>query len=90
MLCLNRALGTSEWLDHFKDPIVHHLVESTSDHCIFITTNSPHPSYKRIAGSILRLYGPKGMIAEKSLMLLGALAPLPPLQKGLLPTSKDV
>ena len=46
-LCLDRALANSEWLDHFKDPKVHHLVESTSDHCILITTDSPLPGYKR-------------------------------------------
>ena len=46
-LCLDRALANSEWLDHFKDPKLHHLVESTSDHCILITTDSPLPGYKR-------------------------------------------
>ena len=47
LLCLDKALANSEWLDHFKDLKVHHLVESTSDHCILITTDSPLPSYKR-------------------------------------------
>ena len=47
LLRLNRALATSEWLDHFKDPKVHHLVESTSDHCIRITIGSPLLGYKR-------------------------------------------
>ena len=32
-LRLDRALATPDWVDHFKDVKVHHLVESTSDHC---------------------------------------------------------
>lgn len=43
---LDRAFATSEWLKHFKDPKVHHLVESTSDHCILTTTNSTPPTDK--------------------------------------------
>ena len=31
-LRLDRALVTQEWIDHYKDMRVHHLVESTSDH----------------------------------------------------------
>ena len=33
LLRLDRALATSEWIDHYKNAKVHHLVESTSDHC---------------------------------------------------------
>ena len=47
LLCLDRAFATSKWLDHFKDQSMLHLVESTSDHCILITTNSPRSGYKR-------------------------------------------
>ena len=45
--CLDRAFATSKWLDHFKDQSMHHLVESTSDHCILITIDSPRSGYKR-------------------------------------------
>ena len=47
LLRLDRAFANSEWLDHFKDQSVFHLVESTSDHCILIITNSPCSGYKR-------------------------------------------
>ena len=47
LLRLDKAFATSEWLDHFKDQSVLHLVESTSDHCILITTDSPRSGYKR-------------------------------------------
>ena len=47
LLRLDRAFATSEWLDHFKDQIVHYLIKLTSDHCILITTDSPHSGYKR-------------------------------------------
>ncbi|XP_050245813.1 uncharacterized protein LOC126693715 [Quercus robur] len=47
LLRLDRAFASSEWLNHFKDPIVHHLVESTSDHCILITTDPSRPVNKR-------------------------------------------
>nr|XP_023912601.1 uncharacterized protein LOC112024185 [Quercus suber] len=45
-LRLDRAFATNEWLGHFKDPTVHHLADSTSDHCILATTDSP-PSSRR-------------------------------------------
>ena len=32
-LRLDQALATPDWVDHYKDIKVHHLVESTSDHC---------------------------------------------------------
>ena len=43
-LRLDRAFATNEWLGHFKDPTVHHLADSTSDHCILAITDSPPPS----------------------------------------------
>uniref|UniRef100_A0A7N2R6D1 Endonuclease/exonuclease/phosphatase domain-containing protein n=1 Tax=Quercus lobata TaxID=97700 RepID=A0A7N2R6D1_QUELO len=45
-LRLERAFVTNEWLGHFKDPTVHHLVNSTSDHCILAITDSPPPTCK--------------------------------------------
>ena len=45
-LHLDRAFPTNEWLGHFKDPTVHHLAESTSDHCILAITDSPPPSHR--------------------------------------------
>ena len=47
LLHLDRALATSKWLEHFKEPKVHHLVDTTSNHCILLTTNSPFPACKR-------------------------------------------
>ena len=45
-LCLDRAFATSNWLEYFKSPKVHHLVESTSDHCILTIIDSPPPTCK--------------------------------------------
>ena len=45
-LRLDRAFTTSDWLEYFKSPKVHHLVESTSDHCILTITVSPPPTRK--------------------------------------------
>ena len=45
-LRLDRAFVTNEWLGHFKDPTIHHLVDSTSDHCILAITDSPPPTCK--------------------------------------------
>ena len=36
LLRLDRALATSGWIDHYKNVKVHHLVESTSDHCALL------------------------------------------------------
>ena len=47
LLRLERALATSEWLEHFKDLRVHHLVDSNSDHCILLTTSSHFPVCKQ-------------------------------------------
>ncbi|KAL0002042.1 hypothetical protein SO802_015823 [Lithocarpus litseifolius] len=40
-LCLDRVFANFEWLGHFKEPIAHHLAESTSDHYILAITDSP-------------------------------------------------
>ena len=45
-LRLDRAFANTEWLGHFKEPKVHHLAESTSDHCILTITDSPSPTRK--------------------------------------------
>ncbi|XP_030929385.1 uncharacterized protein LOC115955407 [Quercus lobata] len=39
-LRLDRALVTQDWADHYKDVRVHHLVESMSDHCALLITDS--------------------------------------------------
>ena len=39
-LRLDRALVTQEWIDNFRDMRVHHLMESASDHCVLLITNS--------------------------------------------------
>ena len=39
-LRLDRALVMQEWIDHYRDMRVHHLVESTSDHCALLITDS--------------------------------------------------
>ena len=40
LLRLDRALATPEWIDHYKNVKVHHLVESTSDHYALLLTNA--------------------------------------------------
>ncbi|XP_030923509.1 uncharacterized protein LOC115950456 [Quercus lobata] len=40
LLRLDRALATPEWIDHYKNVKVHHLVESTSDHCALLLTDT--------------------------------------------------
>ena len=37
---LDRALATPEWINHYKDIKVHHLVESTSDHYALLITDA--------------------------------------------------
>ena len=39
-LRLDHALATQEWIDHFKDMRVHHLVESTNNHYALLITDS--------------------------------------------------
>ena len=39
-LRLDRALVTQEWIDNYKDMRVHHLVESTSYHCVLLIMDS--------------------------------------------------
>ena len=43
-LCLDRAFATPKWINQFKDTRVHHLVESTYDHCILLISNANSPS----------------------------------------------
>ena len=37
---LDRDLATPEWIAHYKDIKVHHLVESTSDHYALLITDA--------------------------------------------------
>ena len=39
-LRLDRALATPDWVDHFKDIKVHHVVDSTSDHCVLLISDN--------------------------------------------------
>ena len=39
-LRLDRALATLDLVDHYKEVKVHHLVESTSDHCALLITDA--------------------------------------------------
>ena len=39
-LRLDRALATPDWVDHYKDIKVHHLLESTSNHCALLITDA--------------------------------------------------
>jgi len=39
-LRLDRALATANWIEHYSETRVHHLVDSTSDHCALLITNS--------------------------------------------------
>ena len=39
-LRLDRALATPNWVDHYKEVKVHHLVESTSDHCALLISDA--------------------------------------------------
>ena len=50
-LRLDCALATPEWVDHYKDIKVHHLVEFTSNHCALLifdnTVVQKHPNRRR-------------------------------------------
>ena len=39
-LKLDRVLTTPEWIDHYKDTRVHHLVDSTSDYCALLVSDT--------------------------------------------------
>ena len=39
-LSLDRALATQDWINHYKDMRVHHLVASTSDHVTLLISDS--------------------------------------------------
>ena len=40
---LDQALATSEWMEQFKETHVYHIVDSTSDHCALLVSDSYHP-----------------------------------------------
>ncbi|XP_075658762.1 uncharacterized protein LOC142628578 [Castanea sativa] len=44
-LRLDRALATPDLIDLYKDIKVHHLVESTSDHCVLLISNATVQKY---------------------------------------------
>ena len=49
-LRLDQALATLEWINYYKDKKVHHLVESTFDHCTLLITDATiqkHPNRRR-------------------------------------------
>lgn len=37
---LDRALDTADWSDHFREVKVHHLIDSTSDHCGLLVSDA--------------------------------------------------
>ena len=43
-LRLDRAFATPDWINQFMNTKVHHLTESTSDHCILLVSNENSPS----------------------------------------------
>lgn len=43
-LRLDRAFATTEWINRFGNFRVHHLVESTSDHCVLMIADTAPPS----------------------------------------------
>ena len=48
-LRLDKALATTDWIDHYREIRVYHLVDSTSDHCalLVIDTLPQKPPKKR-------------------------------------------
>ena len=50
-LRLDRAMATQDWVDYFKDTKVHHVVDSTSDHCVLLISDNnvdqKHPIHRR-------------------------------------------
>ena len=89
-LILDRAFANPEWLNMFEDIKVHHLVESTSDHCILriIDSCSSLPSCK--CRFHFESLWAKKEVAERLLKLPGiAVVPPTPL-KGLLLISANV
>ena len=36
----DRALASANWIEHYRETRVHHLVDSTSDHCALLITDS--------------------------------------------------
>ena len=46
-LRLDRAFATSEWIDKFGEAKVHHIVDSTSDHCALFLSDPKVPKLSR-------------------------------------------
>ena len=46
-LRLGRAFATSEWIDKFGEAKVHHIVDSTSDHCALFLSDPKVPKLSR-------------------------------------------
>ena len=59
-LRLDRALTTTKWKNAYKDVKVHHMVDSTSDHCALLITDA-------FDNSTLKLCGSKWKSAERLL-----------------------
>ena len=77
-LHLDKAFATSEWIEFFRNPKVHHLAESTSDHCILAIFDSSPQVHKRKCKFHFEAMWAKEMIVEKSLIRLGTWALSPP------------
>ena len=39
-LRMDRALATTDWIDHYRETRLYHLVDSTSDHCALLVTDT--------------------------------------------------
>ena len=66
-LRLDRVLATLDWVDHYKDVKVHHLVESTSDHCALLLTDATIvQKYPLNVDFNSKLYGQEGRNAKIS------------------------
>ena len=74
LLRLDRALATPEWINHYKNVKVHHLVESTSDHCALLLTDAAFRSCPLNVDSNSKLCGLKGLNAKTSFKELGMAA----------------
>ena len=46
-LRLDRAFATNEWIDKFDEAKVHHIVDSTSDHCALFLSDPKVPKLSR-------------------------------------------
>ena len=46
-LRLDKALATQNWIEKYKEVIVHHIVDSTSDHFALLVSDSFSPRHPR-------------------------------------------